>query len=206
MNGRDKKNRALRPGSGSCDSYRDQLRSARAARVVVEFISVRVVDVDMSVVLPEPLAPIEVLPPLVPMLPELPVVPVDAVLPVLPVVPALPLEPMLPVLPEAPVLPVVPDAPVLPVAPALPVGVPVAPIGVSCVLRWPAPVGASPPAVGGVPCATAPPAIASAATPASRPLIVVFAYIEYLLEKSLMCDPRLVAERNGIVGSRRMWM
>jgi hypothetical protein len=120
------------------------LRSARAVRRVV-----LVPAVVSAGIVEEPLAPIVEL---------LPVVP-EAVL-------ELPVEPVVLELPVAAVLP-----PVLPVvAPAPVVGVPVLPIGVVCVLCWPAPVAGSFTAgLGGVACAKALPAMATAARPASSP-------------------------------------
>ncbi len=80
------------------------------------------------------------------------------------------------------VLPLVlPLAPMLPVAPEgvpLFAGVPVLPIGVVCVLCWPAPTaGSLAAAFGGLLCAIAEPAMAMAARPASTPLIWVDAVI-----------------------------
>jgi hypothetical protein len=74
--------------------------------------------------------------------------------------------------PEAPVLPALVAA-VLPAVepcaaapPVLPPGVPVVPIGVFCVLRWPAPTAGSEAGFGGVPCAKARLKVAAAATAA----------------------------------------
>jgi hypothetical protein len=117
-------------------------------------------------VAPEPVVPElpAVVPPLVPELPA-------AVPPVVPELPAaVPLVPELPgVVPELPAA--VPEVPLAP-------GVPVEPIGVDCVLCWPAPVaGSGVPEAGGVLCASAVPAIATAAMPASTPLNGVDAVI-----------------------------
>jgi hypothetical protein len=138
-----------------------------------------------------PLAPMALVPPV---LPE-PLF--DAVLSVL--------EGVLPAVePEDIVLPVEPEAPVAPIAPLLSAGVPVAPIGVFCVLRWPAPTAGSLGAVvGGLPWASAEPANATAATAASRPLIEVFAFMGFSLDESVDVRPRLKAEGNRIVGSGR---
>lgn len=80
---------------------------------------------------------------------------------------------VLPVEPEAPMLlldPVVPDEPLVAAAEP-PAGVPVVPIGVSWVLRWPAPIGAlAELGLGGVDWAKAVPTKATVARPASRPL------------------------------------
>lgn len=126
-----------------CDSQRDQLRSARAVRLPGAIVSADVVD-------------------------ELPLAPIVLPLPALP--PAVLLLPA--VLPEAvlsvvlPLMPLPEPAAVLP-----PAGVPVLPMGVSWVLRWPAPMGAlGEVGFGGVLCANAAPAIAKAARPANRPL------------------------------------
>jgi hypothetical protein len=108
--------------------------------------------------------------PLAPMLEPEPVVEpepiVELELPeVVPLAPMPELEP----LPDVP-LDVVPD-----VAPAVPppAGVPVAPIGVSWLLCWPAPrAGSAAVGLGGVLCAMAAPEMATAARPASRPLRV----------------------------------
>jgi hypothetical protein len=69
-----------------------------------------------------------------------------------------------------------PEAPMVePLAAAPPpVGVPVAPIGVFCVLRCPAPVAGSLAVVGGVPWAIAVPTIATVARPAS----MAFSWVE----------------------------
>jgi hypothetical protein len=114
--------------------------------------------------------PPEVEPPEAPELMEpelvLPEVP-ELALPVLPVVPLLPVAPLLPVVPLLPVLPLLPVVP-----DALPPGVPVVPIGVSCVLRWPAPTAGSVAGWGGVDCASTRLA-AEAASAAARNLRLV---------------------------------
>jgi hypothetical protein len=127
-----------------------QLRSARAVRlrVPLEAVVVSVLVEPLAPMLPEPLVPELV--PLAPMVEPEPLVP-PAVLPVV----------LLP--PE-----------VVPAAVPLLVGVPVAPIGVCCVLRWPAPTAGSLAAgLGGVLCAMAVLVMATAATPASRLLSVM---------------------------------
>jgi hypothetical protein len=132
------------------------LRSARAARLPLAAAS------DPDAVLPPEDEPI--------VLPE----PVEEL--VLPLVGGVEAADEEPVLPEAPI--------VAPAAP-LPAGVPVAPIGVFCVLRWPAPVAASlvpvAPVVGGVLWATAVPTTATAARPASRAL----SWLEAVMRKLL---------------------
>jgi hypothetical protein len=102
--------------------------------------------------------------PLAPMLEPEPIV--EPELPdVLPLAPIEELEPLPDVVPD--------DMPeVLPAAVLPPAGVPVEPIGVSCVLRWPAPLAAlGALGSGGLLWAMAEP-MARAATPASRPLSV----------------------------------
>ena len=77
------------------------------------------------------------------------------------------------VAPLAPMLPVEPED-----VPLLFAGVPVLPIGVACVLRWPAPsAGSFEPGFGGLLCANAEPAMAMAAKPASTLLMWVDAFI-----------------------------
>jgi hypothetical protein len=98
--------------------------------------------------------------------------PLAIVLP--PEAPALALAPEF-IAPEAPVLPAL-IAAALPVAepwaPAAPLpGVPVVPIGVFCVLRWPAPTAGLDAGRGGVPCAKARLAVAAAMTAAARILV-----------------------------------
>jgi hypothetical protein len=84
-------------------------------------------------------------------LPVLPDVPVLPVVPAAPIDVPLPVEPVEPVEPEAVVLVSVLLPAVEDFAPLL-VGVPVAPMGVFCVLRWPAPTAGSFGAVvGGLP-------------------------------------------------------
>jgi hypothetical protein len=118
------------------------LRSARAVRVEPELPVLPVIEEPVPEEVPDDIVePLEE-------------VPEDAVEPVL--------EPVEPVMGAA-------DE-VLPVA-APPPGVPVAPIGVPCVLRWPAPVAALEDAAGGVPWAKAKEA-ASTAVAAIRVLDV----------------------------------
>ena len=85
------------------------------------------------------------------------------------------------VLPEVPEVPAAPMLVLVEPEPAVgmpPVGVPVVPIGVCCVLCWPAPTGALMIAgFGGLPWAMAVPRRAKAATPASRPLMCFDAVI-----------------------------
>jgi signal-induced proliferation-associated 1 like protein 3 len=168
------------------------LRSARAVRPLfvlrsAPMVVVRSDERSVVVIVDEPVVPVVEPEAVLPVL--LPVVP-DAVLPVLPVV--LPPAAVLPVVPpvEPAVLPVVPpvEPAVLPVPepvvapiepePEVPPGVPVVPIGVFCVLRWPAPVaGLAELVVGGALWATAVPTTATVAKPASRPLICCDAVI-----------------------------
>jgi hypothetical protein len=154
--------------SGFVVRWRATLVSLAAESVVVDPLA------PMALPLPDApglvLVSVLVLPPAVapePLVPELPA----AVPPVVPELPAaVPLVPELPgVVPELPAA--VPEVPLAP-------GVPVEPIGVDCVLCWPAPVaGSGVPEAGGVLCASAVPAIATAAMPASTPLNGVDAVI-----------------------------
>jgi hypothetical protein len=154
--------------SGFVVRWRATLVSLAAESVVVDPLA------PMALPLPDApglvLVSVLVLPPAVapePVVPELPA----AVPPVVPELPAaVPLVPELPgVVPELPAA--VPEVPLAP-------GVPVEPIGVDCVLCWPAPVaGSGVPEAGGVLCASAVPAIATAAMPASTPLNGVDAVI-----------------------------
>jgi hypothetical protein len=154
--------------SGFVVRWRATIVSLAAESVVVDPLA------PMALPLPDApglvLVSVLVLPPAVapePVVPELPA----AVPPVVPELPAaVPLVPELPgVVPELPAA--VPEVPLAP-------GVPVEPIGVDCVLCWPAPVaGSGVPEAGGVLCASAVPAIATAAMPASTPLNGVDAVI-----------------------------
>jgi hypothetical protein len=112
-----------------------QLRSALAVRAVEpEALVSAAIELELPVLLPLVLGVLEALEP------EL-MVPDEAA-------------------PEAEVLPeVLPCA----AAPALPPGVPVVPIGVFCVLRWPAPTAGSEAGCGGVLCANARLKVAAAA-------------------------------------------
>jgi hypothetical protein len=154
--------------SGFVVRWRATLVSLAAESVVVDPLA------PMALPLPDApglvLVSVLVLPPAVapePVVPELPAV-VPPLVPELPA--AVPLVPELPgVVPELPAA--VPEVPLAP-------GVPVEPIGVDCVLCWPAPVaGSGVPEAGGVLCASAVPAIATAAMPASTPLNGVDAVI-----------------------------
>jgi hypothetical protein len=119
--------------------------------------------------------------PVVPLVPGLaglaPIAPLDPELPA--AAPDVPLDPELPgAVLGVPLVPGLAEpAPVVPGVPLAP-GVPVEPMGVDCVLCWPAPVaGFFESDVGGVLCASAVPAIATAARPASTPLNGVDAVI-----------------------------
>jgi hypothetical protein len=85
-------------------------------------------------------------------------------------------EPVAPALPAvvAALLPPVEPCAVAPRLPPVPPppGVPVVPIGVFCVLRWPAPTAALEAGRGGVPWAKATLTVAAATTAAARILIV----------------------------------
>jgi hypothetical protein len=103
--------------------------------------------------------------------------------------------PMLPAFVAA-VLPAVEPCAAAP--PAVPPGVPVVPIGVFCVLRWPAPTAGSVAGAGGVPCAKARLKVAAAA--AARILGVFI--VQDSLKEIESCD-RLVTSPPKIGSSRK---